>query len=876
MKNESALVCYQCDAPFSVLNRRKHCVACGQIFCGKCTRRTEASRLNLPKASSQGTVRVCDYCFDRLSINPSPASSLLRPNDSGTSGGPRSSRHSRQHNSAAPNHTLSILDGSPLDLDESDDEETFDGAGEEEELLSKTYQRVSLLNLKSLMSSSMSDLEEAAASALASGPAESKRGSSTRSSVDRGQGPTSSSDEFSGDAQFLSPTHSPTSTKKSRKSRSKRQSDIETSIKDVRFSIDSDGPPSLLPTLSSPQSTRARDDEDSDDARGTAGSEDGEDVSTDSSSEEFNDLGQEQFQEDTFNRWFSRPIINTSEEEIDDPLRTRNDPSNSNSASSNGDGPTLRPSFIQTVTGLTMPPSSVSSSNRRSMGPESRKTSQASNPSGAHPTPVDSLRRLHHKSLSRPHFAVDSNIALPTTPEVKHVRVVSHSLLSAFGERSEGGTVSSHESAFRIMSIGHLEHITDLLIEKYGIEKRWKPKMIQFADRAVVSLKLFVKGGDSMDILQYAKVKVIPGGSYDECAYIEGVVFDGERVNRMMKSSLNNARVLLLGCSLEYERREGVLLSIDKVLQQEKEYLTLLISKLITTINPTIIFVERNVSLLAQQMLAEKGVCVLQNVKLRTLQIISRLTGAAILASTDHASPSSLGKCPNFEIASYYGPWGYKNCAIVKGPQQKFGTVILRGAPKPTLDKVKQVTQFLIYAAYNLVLENHLLYEQTATTLCDTASILRSKASDIAARVRNGSLVDFGGDNDVQENASEDPLAHSPFVERRLFAGDSNDADGTQDSRNASSKSQKINDASTSDNDASLAKSKAFLISTSWSVAVPREKSLKAASSRDTVYHVCPSITLPPLHAELKQTCEVRLDNGSWEGTFNRFYFASL
>lgn len=803
-------------------------------------------------------VRVCDYCFDRLSINPSSSSARHRPGDSISGAPPGSSRRAIGNHSSARASGLGILEGSHLDLDASDDDEDLGGPGEEEELLSKTYQRVSLLNLKSLLSTSMTDLDEANnTTAFSSGPGENKRtlSSSNRSSVDKVQGRTSSSDDLGTDGNFLSPSHSPTSKKGKRRS---IRFDGDGLTKDGLFSSDSDGPSGLL--SGSPRDRHR--DESSDDDQIADKEANGDGDSTSSDSDDFNDLGQEQVQEDTFNRWFSRPINATSEEEIDDPLRSRNESSNSNGTI---DGPALRPSFLQTVTSLAMPPASMSSA-RRSQPADSRKPSQTtSNTAGTPSAAPDSIRRLHHKSLSRAHFSVDSNIALPTTPEVKHVRVVSHSLLSAFGERSEDGAVSSHESAFRTLSIGHLEHIADLLIDKYGLEKRWKPKMVQFADTAVVSLKLFVKQGDSMDILQYSKVKIIPGGSYDECGYVEGLVFDGDRVKRNMKSSINNARILLLGCSLEYERREGVLLSIEKVLQQEKEYLTLLIAKLTATISPSIIFVERNVSLLAQQMLAEKGVCVLQNVKLRTLQVLSRLTGAAILASTDHASPSSLGKCPNFEIASYSGPWGAKSCAIVRGPQQKFGTIILRGAPKPTLDKVKQVTQFLIYAAYNLVLENHLLYEQTATTMFDASSIMRSKASHISARARNGTLAQY---EDSSESSSEEPLANSPFTERRLFT--SPDDDGTSKASQTAAAAEKQKESElTHALENMQACGKSCLISTSWSVAVPREKTAKAMTSRDTVYNVCPSITLPPLHAELKQTCEVRLESGVYEGTLS-------
>lgn len=944
MKSENATVCYQCDAPFTVLNRRRHCVACGQIFCGKCTRRTESARLRLPKASSKQIVRVCDYCFDRLSIDKQTASSLQPGTPSNAMKSPHGSRNA---NSIGRASGLSLLDKSHLDLDESDEEESADGGGEdeEEELLSKTYQRVSLLNLKSLMSSSMTDLEEATNSGF--GPSNTLRTST--SSKEGNSSPRSG--EISPQSPFASTDALATPAKKNNNNNttSRRKSahfGPELDLSSGEVATDSEGAfqsAQKYPSRSSTSPEQAKKKETDRRTAKEAASKDNtskqisddadssDSDSTSSSEEEFQDMGMQQVQEDTFDRWFSKPMISTAEDDVDDPLRKAGDTSSTSSGlrhsiSTTNSASQSAVSLITSAASLIIPSSSTNSPSTPSRSTQrasiattghSRNNSQTrdgtmsssssstggsnlsvgtgnqNHPSSgssltssgsSHPS-IDALRRQQpHRTKSRPHFAVDSSIALPTTPEVKQVRVVSHSLLSAFGDRSQDSLVSPHESAFRALSIGHLEYICDTLIDKFKLEKRWKTKMIEFADAAVVSLKLFVKQGDAMDILQYIKIKTIPGGSYDECSYFEGLIFDGDRVKRTMQSSIPNARILLLGCSLEYERREGVLLSIEKLLQQEKEYLTLLVAKITTTINPSIIFVERNVSIIAQQMFADRGVCVLQNVKPRTLQILSRLSGAAILANTDHASISSLGKCASFEISNYAGPWGSKACAMVSGPRQKFGTVLLRGAPKPILQLVKQSIQFLIFAAYNMVLENHVLYEQTSTTMCDVSFILRSKSSYLANMVQNGSLplesdYSYGGAlsgankdgkkkstssyGDESNSDQSDPLQNTSYVEKRLFSGDGS-AEEDKNSPNSSASASLASKSSCPSSMNGSAKS-ANLISTSWSVAVPREKVSKTMSARDTVYNVCPSISLPPLHAELKQTCEVRLDNGTYE-----------
>jgi 1-phosphatidylinositol-3-phosphate 5-kinase len=64
MPDQSCRVCYECDTPFSLFNRRHHCRICGRVFCWKCTQHT------LPIVPDgveewQGSerVRACNFCF---------------------------------------------------------------------------------------------------------------------------------------------------------------------------------------------------------------------------------------------------------------------------------------------------------------------------------------------------------------------------------------------------------------------------------------------------------------------------------------------------------------------------------------------------------------------------------------------------------------------------------------------------------------------------------------------------------------------------------------------------------------------------------------------------------------------------------------------
>ncbi|GAB2219222.1 hypothetical protein Droror1_Dr00006854 [Drosera rotundifolia] len=58
IRDNSCAVCYECDSPFTFLNRRHHCRLCGRLFCDRCANRYIES-------SESGRVRVCNFCYER-------------------------------------------------------------------------------------------------------------------------------------------------------------------------------------------------------------------------------------------------------------------------------------------------------------------------------------------------------------------------------------------------------------------------------------------------------------------------------------------------------------------------------------------------------------------------------------------------------------------------------------------------------------------------------------------------------------------------------------------------------------------------------------------------------------------------------------------
>lgn len=103
MPDQSCRVCYECDTPFSLFNRRHHCRICGRVFCGRCTQNTlPIADVQLGIGQESERVRACNFCFklkqeerkrdnDQNVVKPStppsltPSSSSFSLSSSGTS-----------------------------------------------------------------------------------------------------------------------------------------------------------------------------------------------------------------------------------------------------------------------------------------------------------------------------------------------------------------------------------------------------------------------------------------------------------------------------------------------------------------------------------------------------------------------------------------------------------------------------------------------------------------------------------------------------------------------------------------------------------------------------------------------------------------------
>ncbi|XP_063382298.1 putative 1-phosphatidylinositol 3-phosphate 5-kinase [Cydia fagiglandana] len=258
-----------------------------------------------------------------------------------------------------------------------------------------------------------------------------------------------------------------------------------------------------------------------------------------------------------------------------------------------------------------------------------------------------------------------------------------------------------------------------------------------------------------IDIRNYVQVKKLRDGHMRDSCLVPGVVLTKNVAHRGMPLEIENPTVLLLDCSIAYQRVEGKLTSLEPVLLQEREYLVRCAAR-ITALRPRVVLVRGAVARPVQDALRAADVALATGVGERALRRLARSLRADQVASVDaRIAVPRLGECKRFAVTSYPSKtlMSLEGCA-----EPALGCcILLRGASTAELARVKRVVRFMLRACYNWKLEKAFL-------------------ADVEAM-----LPDPGAfDDDVDENEAKDDNQCQQDVEQfatddNLFAGVNSD-----------------------------------------------------------------------------------------------------
>jgi len=261
---------------------------------------------------------------------------------------------------------------------------------------------------------------------------------------------------------------------------------------------------------------------------------------------------------------------------------------------------------------------------------------------------------------------------------------------------------------------------------------RWADLACQIALRAV---KTVVMEQDAeIDTKRYAKIEKIPGGTIEESRVLDGVMFNKDVTHPKMKRRIENPKILLLDCNLEYKKGESqtnieIMKEDDfsKILEMEESYIKKICDEIIK-FSPDLVITEKGVSDLAQHFLSKAGISVIRRLRKTDNLRVARACGATIVNRTDEITEDDLGTGAGlFEIRKI-GDEYFTFIEQCKNP--KACTILLRGASKDILNEVERNLQDAIHVARNIFLKPKLVPGGGAVEM-EVAHLLSEKSKSL-------------------------------------------------------------------------------------------------------------------------------------------------
>lgn len=231
--------------------------------------------------------------------------------------------------------------------------------------------------------------------------------------------------------------------------------------------------------------------------------------------------------------------------------------------------------------------------------------------------------------------------------------------------------------------------------------------MCSLALQAVRTVSHDVGGGKKeVDIKRYARIEKIPGGEIEDSKVLDGVMLNKDITHPKMRRRIQNPRIVLLDCPLEYKKGESQTnIEISKeddwnrILQIEEEQVKHMCDAILS-LKPDLVITEKGVSDLAQHFLVKNNVTALRRVRKSDQNRIARATGATIVNRVDDLQESDVGThCGLFEIEKIGDEYF---TFITKCKIPKACTIILRGPSKDILNEIERNLQDAMSVARNV------------------------------------------------------------------------------------------------------------------------------------------------------------------------------
>ena len=266
---------------------------------------------------------------------------------------------------------------------------------------------------------------------------------------------------------------------------------------------------------------------------------------------------------------------------------------------------------------------------------------------------------------------------------------------------------------------------------------RWSDLMCRLALKAVRTVACIDGSASSnsgsqpntVDLKRYARVEKVPGGEIEDSRVLDGVMLNKDVTHPKMRRRIENPRIILLDCPLEYKKGESqtnieITREEDwsRVLEIEEEQIKQLCDRILQH-KPDLVFTEKGVSDLAQHFLLKANVTCIRRVRKSDNNRIARATGAQIVNRVEDLRDSDVGtRCGLFHITKL----GDEYFTFLERCQDpKACTILLRGPSKDILNEIDRNLADAMSVARNMVFHPYLAPGGGATEMAISVGLAK-------------------------------------------------------------------------------------------------------------------------------------------------------
>ncbi|CAI2364205.1 unnamed protein product [Moneuplotes crassus] len=243
---------------------------------------------------------------------------------------------------------------------------------------------------------------------------------------------------------------------------------------------------------------------------------------------------------------------------------------------------------------------------------------------------------------------------------------------------------------------------------------KWGDLIVDLAIKATRTVVRQSGKDVEIDLKRYAKVEKIPGGTIEECTVLDGVMFNKDITHGEMRRKIENPRIVLLDCPLEYKKGESMTNiemsneeDFKKALESEEEEVRKMCEHILR-VKPDVVITEKGISDFCQHFLMKgNNITMIRRIRKTDNNRLARVCGATIAHRPEELQEEDVGTMSGLFEVKKIGDDYFTFITESKNPEAC--SILLRGASKDVLNEIERNLQDAMQVARSVIINPKLV-----------------------------------------------------------------------------------------------------------------------------------------------------------------------